>query len=759
MGLFYGNINNSTNFMANQFQFDKIFSNRFIMDNTSSVDEIFIGRYVFIDYDQDLTDTLQRGYLVDGKYSMSSEKFEPFENLPEGSYIWVMIDENGDIINSDKPESFKSYDSKCLFCQWKNGASLNETGTFNTDNELNNAKNIITPLPESIENKTYAFNSKIDIYHRYTTDVDSTVWQKTYLDNTEKYVMISKLNAENPTIKLKVNTPAIGTPTIPTLDIEDELNYTLSLAPQVGIRIAEAKDENNSDEETTHYLFTENKDVTPVKKNAAIYFNKDGLDQDTRHEDIETENTIIMEQSGYSGYPYSVEEPSIVKDVFEITVNMPAIGNMVSEGWDLLYGYDEETNKRNLKTVWNETGQLKGFPYTTHLRLTNNERKSYQADLINNSVSDTLKYILENNSENNISNNDILVIRDKSNTIDPWTLYAFVSEGTDEAIQVSYGENNIVYLLSIDKIKIDDDSTLDSELSYYIDYQGEYDEQQRLKLRVSDDPNNSQTIDFNNNTTSLLGNLNLYRLESERVKKLGESSISGLEARLGELEEYSGYKDTSYQNQVTGNLQAQIVSNDTDISDLNDFTGINDSDRGIGTLQSQILSNDTDIQTNVNSINSLNSFTGINDSNRGNGTLQSQILSNDTDISNLDKFTGMTGSTKETSLQVQIESNDTDISELNTFTGINDSNKIAGIPLQTQIISNDTDISNLQARFGFDPTSSGMNMDMKTYLIDISTRLENIENFLKAGHFLFSFGRPSEQKTFNPSKNATYPTK
>lgn len=60
---FYGNITNTS---RTTFQFDKIYPNRLAMDTMCATDEIYNGRYVLVEYDNDLEDTAYRRgwYLV-----------------------------------------------------------------------------------------------------------------------------------------------------------------------------------------------------------------------------------------------------------------------------------------------------------------------------------------------------------------------------------------------------------------------------------------------------------------------------------------------------------------------------------------------------------------------------------------------------------------------------------------------------------------------------------------------------------------------
>lgn len=121
---------------------------------------------------------------------------------------------------------------------------------------------------------------------------------------------------------------------------------------------------------------------------------------------------------------------------------------------------------------------------------------------------------------------------------------------------------------------------------------------------------------------------------------------------------------------TSGNLQSQIDSNDTDISDLQ-----SDLSTASGSLQGQITSNDNDISQLQADLSTAS------------GSLQSQINSNDLDIGDLQADL----ITASGSLQTQISNNDTDIFNLQT-----DLTTASG-SLQSQITSNDSDIFQLQS--------------------------------------------------------------
>jgi hypothetical protein len=181
------------------------------------------------------------------------------------------------------------------------------------------------------------------------------------------------------------------------------------------------------------------------------------------------------------------------------------------------------------------------------------------------------------------------------------------------------------------------------------------------------------------------------------------------------------FRDLSGNLITTGQtLQAQITSNDSDISTLTSnlvttgqtlTTNVNTVSSNListgavvddisgnlittgQTLQTQITSNDGDIttltsnlvttgQTLTTNINTVATNLGTSGQ-----TLQTQITSNDSDISTLTSNLGTTGQT----LQTQITSNDSDIASLTTNLGT------TGQTLQTQITSNDSDISTLDS--------------------------------------------------------------
>jgi hypothetical protein len=112
---------------------------------------------------------------------------------------------------------------------------------------------------------------------------DSTVWQKVYTDDIEKYVMIAELNTVVPTFAVVAEAPTMN-PVVPHFDTQStDVYYKLHWQTPWGFRVAAAN--ANKSDITTQWTTTtynpetgKNETSNPVTKDAAIYFNKDAFD-------------------------------------------------------------------------------------------------------------------------------------------------------------------------------------------------------------------------------------------------------------------------------------------------------------------------------------------------------------------------------------------------------------------------------------------------------------------------------------------------
>ena len=213
------------------------------------------------------------------------------------------------------------------------------------------------------------------------------------------------------------------------------------------------KDSYKSDEDIVWSNSNKEKDFTAAKDEngdlvwvegenseypGAIYYNKAGFDSTNRNRADDEEDYISLESTGFSqvydeetqewiNQPYNDEDNIIVgsktsaPDTKEVRINLPSVGNTISDVWDLTYG-----KERNKTVEWDKNDGLRmvtpneevdtGYNYKT-------EVVSTIAGCIN-SVQDLMGKIIQ--------------ISDKS----------FVTLGQEDIINLSYDN---IYYSSVDK--------------------------------------------------------------------------------------------------------------------------------------------------------------------------------------------------------------------------------------------------------------------------------------------------------------------
>lgn len=387
---FYGN---TTNIAKTQFTFDRIYPNRVEMDKQCKVDGVYIGRRVLVEYDSETTELPKFYTLPDdnGEVVFSLSKNLENENiLVVGSQTQNNNIAVGTIVAIPAENNYKSDIKYTEF--WRCNGSVSRTiGGV--------SKECAGFVQETSSNYTLNYNIDINEYGP-SRGYDSTVWEKVITDSEEKYVMIAELNSVVPTFDLAADAPT-EIPLTPHFDAKESTNlyYKLHWQPNWGVRL---KAENNalkdnghlvslegeslkSDEITTWSKTTYNKETgkkeikyahvdgdnvtwldTPGDEiPAAIYYNKAGLDSDTRVIDEETKNQIIIRPTGQSCNLYGNHDGSygVAPDIYEISVQLPIIGNAISKVWDSLYGTErakdiswkepgeEDTGTRDLETL------------------------------------------------------------------------------------------------------------------------------------------------------------------------------------------------------------------------------------------------------------------------------------------------------------------------------------------------------------------------------------------------------------------------
>lgn len=328
---FYGNI---TNTAKTQFSFDRVFSNRKEMDKGATTDGIYPGRYVLVEYDTEtnLSDFLKVDSIdkIDGKYYANRNN--------EIITLRVLVENRDPFVYTAKElvEGQPLVPTKCKFYICTN-YPYSETG-YNGDE-----KAIFAPAVDSDSNYVLNYNIDQKRYKEESRGYDSTVWMKTFSDGVEKYISIAELNSVVPTFAISADAPTM-IPDNPHFDTRStDVYYELHVQPQWGFRIKEGN-EGKSDEITIHQTLdpTTGEIGNNVEKKADIYYNAAGFDP-TEPSIVEDNNYIKIEPTGKSGRKYNTHvegnfELKEKEDIQELSIHLPAIGNMMSKAWDIIHG-------------------------------------------------------------------------------------------------------------------------------------------------------------------------------------------------------------------------------------------------------------------------------------------------------------------------------------------------------------------------------------------------------------------------------------
>jgi predicted RNA-binding protein len=414
---FYGNITNTS---RTQFQFDKTFPNRATMDNFVGTDGVYIGRYVLVEYDKELAaDWCAVAYMKSDETGIKhfykaadlnalSELVYGKDNITEKRYIRVpgsFYDTDGTYISYNKDNPEVTYD--IIF----------EILEESIEGQPPVVVNVATKDDPKQNDYIINFNIDRDKYH-VGRGYDSTVWQKVYTDQKERYVMIAELNSVVPTFGVSADAPTMS-PMAPHFDVDStNMFYRVHWQPSWGLRVRAAApvvtvkptDEAGttvlgstvtitnilesafpSDETTvwkrstydtrtgTAHNFYYDPNIDPTTKNmygewresqaapananfpAAIYYNKAGFDPAViSYSDKTIHDKISIEPTGLSGQNYNVHQTSGLKepqiDTQELTILLPSIGDSIAKVWDIMYGNEKINNskKRNMNIDWTQ---------------------------------------------------------------------------------------------------------------------------------------------------------------------------------------------------------------------------------------------------------------------------------------------------------------------------------------------------------------------------------------------------------------------
>lgn len=414
---FYGNITNTS---RTQFQFDKIYSNRHEMDLNKNVDGIYFGRYVLVEYGDKKPNL--NNYLpiylkpITGEIGLFHGYTSP--NLEEKTLIKI-----GDIYEYTQTDTNASGAVKYPGTIGKGTICIQQdTNKFYiviNEKELGKETVAIFQYASEVSDSPYTINYNIDTAkYGPGRGYDSTVWQKVYTDNLEKYVMIAELNSVVPTFDISADAPTL-IPITPHFDINStNVYYKLHAQPTWGFRIKanQSKQVKNDDYNTSTDLniypsdesiewvrevydpisgesspeyWNYNQGQWDAEKSednendyiipAAIYYNKAGFESLIRTYSEEVNNEMLIEPTGQSGNLYNNHKgnasTSVQPDIQELKIMLPAIGNMISDAWDMIYGKPEEKDFRPIyKEIVNDDNTI---TYEVETDENGNEKKAY----------------------------------------------------------------------------------------------------------------------------------------------------------------------------------------------------------------------------------------------------------------------------------------------------------------------------------------------------------------------------------------------
>lgn len=371
---FYGNITNTSN---TTFSFDRIYPNRLSMDANANNDGIFIGRYVLVEYQEKAAYPIAyHPTLIEGSSnqyyfysSINKEEISKIKYLgePEGPPSNLPSDTDINAIYKDgfyKGEILQHYEYSSEKKDW-----IFSEDFYKCVNGIDGYaifEKIATPEMKS----DYIQNFEIDENHygqnsKGFKGYDSTVWVKSSVEQNgtliTKYVNIADLNSVVPTFDIAADAPTMN-PITPHFDADStNVYYKLHMQSPYGFRIAAS--EGQSDEDITWTITTYDKttDTTTTETTEPfagdIYYNKAGFNP-LAPSKVENNNYIKLAPTARSGAIYSHGKEE--NDIQEFRLHLPAIGNMMSDAWDIIHGPNRDDDMREFDANGKNVSSLKG---------------------------------------------------------------------------------------------------------------------------------------------------------------------------------------------------------------------------------------------------------------------------------------------------------------------------------------------------------------------------------------------------------------
>ena len=366
---FYGNITNAS---TTNLVFDRTYGSKYALMNSMKADNLFLSRYALVEYEYDDSN----GEVYDSFY------WDGVDNTSNNIVLYRASNKKEIIelgTEADPVYSHKALNGQADGIVLKNQIvigkySPNKIAFFRCAGSTSDGSARFTQIVAT-NASVYERNQTIDkLIYNEPRGFDSTAWQKLYDSNTneEIYLNIASLNSVVPEFQVSADPPT-SLPDLPHFSANSGgVFYDLHMQPQWGFRVGQAEDKEKSDEKTkwikhsissygdsisTQYYNEDTEkwrsvsgvpEEEQMKVSADIYYNAAGFDPLTRVYDEESDNHINVLPTGSSENKYVTHGSAAgktAKDIQELRISLPIIGNMVCKLWDLIHGENRDDSE------------------------------------------------------------------------------------------------------------------------------------------------------------------------------------------------------------------------------------------------------------------------------------------------------------------------------------------------------------------------------------------------------------------------------
>ena len=372
---FYGN---TKKLAFNSFVFDYVYESRAQMDRCANTDDVFIGRYVLVSYLKDLDNSRYESTTINGQEDKLKEKDAFTERANEDSQkyrqsyhntVWQKINYEGKGIYRLVAE----LNAEIPVCSLKPISPLRKISStqiiYKTTSVVDGAPSEFYLSGFIADKKTYTI---INWYYtdKYGFPVASSggsgFFYRGYVIGQDNGTRVEEdpFNADN--IKNLINQKPF---TLQGLQVQEEGTLDTYTITSITTTMTDSKITSLTGEmykrpyfnyeksNELQYTLDFPKPVELIVHDENIDFNKAGFDTTTPCIDDKTENKIYWVSSGWAPSSNDIDSKTLF-------INLPAIGNFMSQLYDLMYGIPKkgETTRPLTKDGYKELIEaIKGF--------------------------------------------------------------------------------------------------------------------------------------------------------------------------------------------------------------------------------------------------------------------------------------------------------------------------------------------------------------------------------------------------------------